>query len=273
MTHLSPPVVRGMIVGTCISVLTGMIYILVLREPGSAFYGFAALAFLVGPLVGGFVAASRTRERRGRAFRRSAAAVFGFAFVGFAIVYIVLPQFGRESVQLPAICNGFDGKLDSSANISKLPNGAPGLLLASDSQTDVVVTVDSTARPAKSTMFVVDKTNGRILRRMKYPNDVVSASLADGVVYVYNDKLGYLINARTGAFENSVLLIDNYGGLSESDRPFISRASTGRWFMETSAVISSWNADGTVRSRPYLVFNGIARGCYISGETRQITKL
>jgi hypothetical protein len=43
--------------------------------------------------------------------------------------------------------------------------------------------------------------------------------------------------------------------------------------METAAVISSWSVDGTVRSRPLLTMSGIARGCFISGDTREVTPL
>jgi hypothetical protein len=81
------------------------------------------------------------------------------------------------------------------------------------------------------------------------------------------------MDARTGEFEETFLLIDNYGGLSESDRAIISRGSSGHWYMETTAVISSWNIDGTVRSRSHLTFNGIARGCFISGDTHEVIRL
>ena len=70
-----------------------------------------------------------------------------------------------------------------------------------------------------------------------------------------------------------ILLIDNYGGLSETDRPVISHASSGNWYFETTAVVSSWNTDGTVKSRPHLKMNGIARGCYVSGATDEVVSL
>jgi hypothetical protein len=124
-----------------------------------------------------------------------------------------------------------------------------------------------------STVFLVNKSDNKILRSMHFNNDVISAVIDEGILYIYNDKLGYLIEARTGEFEENFLLIDNYGGLTQTDRPFISRASDGHWYMETTAVISSWNIDGTVKSRPHLTFNGIALGCFISGNTRDVTRL
>jgi hypothetical protein len=108
---------------------------------------------------------------------------------------------------------------------------------------------------------------------MPFENDIISAAMADGTLTIYNDKLGFLIDAHTGKPEEHFLLIDNYGGLSESDRPIISRASDGHWYMETTAVISSWNVDGTVASRQHLTFNGIARGCFIFGESQDVADL
>jgi hypothetical protein len=99
------------------------------------------------------------------------------------------------------------------------------------------------------------------------------ASIDDGILYLYNDKLGYPIDERTGEFEHNILLIDNYGGLSGSDRPLLPNDSSGNWYFETSAVVSSWNTNGTVRSRPHLTMNGIARGCYVSGATGQVIPL
>jgi hypothetical protein len=79
---------------------------------------------------------------------------------------------------------------------------------------------------------------------------------------------------RTGLPERKILTIDNYGGISQSDRPVIaSAASTGRWYMETSATISSWNQDGSVVPRRRLIFNATAFNCYISGATRGVEQL
>jgi hypothetical protein len=122
-------------------------------------------------------------------------------------------------------------------------------------------------------VYIIDKKSKNILRRMYFPNNIVIATIDDSVVYLYNDKLGYFIDASTGAFSENILLIDNYGGLSESDRPFISRPSDGHWYLETTAVISSWSLDGTVRSRPHLTMNGIAFNCFVNGETGEILEI
>ncbi len=146
-------------------------------------------------------------------------------------------------------------------------------LITSDTQSAVVAQIDYKHPPFPSTVFLVNKGDNKIIQSMQFKNDVISATIDGDTLQIYNDKLGYLIDARTGELEKNLLLVDNYGGLSESDRPIISRASSGHWYMETTVVISSWNVDGTVKSRPHLTLNGIALGCFVSGDSREVTQL
>jgi hypothetical protein len=268
------PAKVGISVGALVSIVFGLVYLVVLREPGSQFYLFAVLAFVGGPLIGGIVAVLRTQEHKVKAFFASSVTVYGIVFMLFAFTYVVLPQFARTNVQLPAFCDGFDGSLNPPAHLAyTLQDIGTGVLITSDAQSAVVAMIDSSQPPFRSTLYLVNKSEDKIIQRLRFNNDIISATIEDGVLYIYNDKLGYLLDAHTGEFENDFLLIDNYGGLSESDRPIISRASDGHWYMETTAVISSWKIDGTVRSRPNLTFNGIALGCFISGYTQEVTQL
>jgi hypothetical protein len=154
-----------------------------------------------------------------------------------------------------------------------VPGVGTGILIASDARSAVVAMIDPTQPSSPGAVFLVNKRDNKVIRGMGFGNDVISAAIDGDIVYIFNDKLGYLLNARTGEFEETFLIIDNYGGLTESDRPFISRASDGHWYLETAGVISSWSIDGTVKSRPDLIFSGIARGCFISGETDEVTQL
>lgn len=264
-------VVKSIFSGTLFSVITGMVYILLLHEPGPMFYPFAALAFLGGPLIAGTTGAARSPGHKYRAFLISGCAVFGAALVLFFITYAVLPHFDRTSVQLPESCNGFDSSPHPAPALAyELPGTGTGVLIAGSEQTAVVAMVDYTKAPYPGTVYVVNRSDNRILQRMDFLDDTIIATIDSGIVYLYNDKLGYLINARTGAPEKNFLLIDNYGGLSGSDRPVLPGAPEGRRYLETTAVISSWSTDGTVRSRPHLTMNGIAYNCFVNGETGEI---
>jgi hypothetical protein len=264
----------GIIFGTLFSIIAGMVYILLLHEPGPVFYPFAALVFFGGPLIAGTAGAARSREHKYRAFLISGGTVFIAALVLFFITYAVLPQFDRTSVELPESCNGFDSSPHPAPALAyELPGTGTGVLVAGSEQTAVVAMIEYTRVPYPSTVYVVNKSDNRILKRMDFTDDTIIATIDSGIVYLYHDKLGYFIDARTGAPEKNFLLIDNYGGLSGSDRPVLPGASEGRRYLETTAVISSWSTDGTVRSRTRLTMNGIAYNCFVNGGTGEIEEI
>lgn len=264
----------GLIVGVLLSGAAFLVYVAILHEPGSAFYAFAGLVFLGFPLLAGIVAISRAQKSKPRRFFVGSGLVFGTTILLFIVTYVVLPMFDRASVQLPASCNGFHGVLDLPSRARyALPSGKAAILLAESAESAFAATVDGDRAPYASTVYLVRKSDRAILRQMPFPDDVVVASIEAGTVYLYNDKLGYPIDERTGEFTEKILLIDNYGGLSETDRPIIGGASSGKWYLETTAVISTWRRDGTVKSRAHLTMNGIARGCYVSGATGEVIPL
>src|SRR5262245_32583755 len=142
------PRLSGLGLGALAGIVFGSVYILILHEPGSAFYPFAALTFLGAPLIGGIVARSRAQGHRLKAFFTSSAAVFGIVWALFVFTYVVLPQFDRTSVQLPEFCDGLNGSFNPPAQVAyALPGVGTGILLANDTQTAVVVLIDSSQPP------------------------------------------------------------------------------------------------------------------------------
>jgi hypothetical protein len=269
-----PPLWWGIGIGALVSLISGLVYLAVLHEPASGFYPFAGLAFVLGPLVGGIVAMSRTQAHRGRAFFVPAGIVFALTGTAFLVIYVVLPQFERTSVELPVFCDGYGGSFAPPSRLAyTLPDGSSGVLLAGNAQSALVAVVDPSHPPYPATVFLLDRGGNTVIGSMSFENDVLSAVMDGETLYLYNDKIGYWIDARTGAPEPAFLTIDNYGGLSASDRPVLPGSSSGRWYFETSAVISSWNMDGSVKPRRHLTFDGIAHGCFISGETGEVTRL
>jgi hypothetical protein len=276
MLHKIPPVLWGISIGVLLSVAFGLIYLLVLREPDSAFYLFAGLVFLGGPLIGGLVAAAKTPgPRRIRAFFFPGFVTFAIVSVLFIFIYLVQPIFARTSVQLPEACNRDPGNFAPPPDLAyTLPNGDTGILLASSPQFILVSMIDYQQPPFPSTLFLVDKSSNNIINRMDFSDDIISASFDESTLYLFNDKIGYFLDARSGEPEKSFMTMDNYGGLSESDRPILMAASsTGEWHLETSAIITSWNVDGSVNSRRHLTFDGTALGCFVEGGTHNVSVL
>ena len=267
-------VAAGIISGTLFSVIAGMAYIILLHEPGPAFYPFAALVFAGGPLIAGMTSAARSPEDKTRAFLVPCCAVFATALFLFFITYAVLPHFDRTSVLLPESCNGFDdGPHPSLALACELPGTGTGVLVAASEQTAVVAMIDYTKAPYPGSVYIVNRSDNRILRRLDFSDNTIIATIDNGMVYLYHDKTGYLLNARTGDPENKFLLIDNYGGLSDREHPILPGTSEGRRYLETTAVISSWSTDGTARSRLRLTMNAVAYNCFVNGTTGEIVEI
>jgi len=253
----------------------GAVYVVVLREPGWLFYVFAVLFFAVSPLIGAVMAVRETRTKKIRTFYVTGGGLFGLAGLGFVLTYAVFPVFERTSVQLPEFCGEFGDGLQLPASfVYELPGVGATTLITSDAQTALAAAIDFEHAPFPSTVYLVQKSNGQILWRNDFANDSISAAIEDGTLYLYNDKIGYWIDTRTGLPKNNVFTIDNYGGLSQTDRPVIGAgAGDGHWYLETTAVISSWRADGSVVSRGHVTFNSIAFHCFIDGRTGLVTGL
>jgi hypothetical protein len=271
---LKTPVATGIIFGTLFSSIAGWVYIFPLHEPGTLFYPFAALVFFGGPLIAGMIGAHQSPGNKYQAFLISGGAIFVVVLVLFFSTYAIQPHFDRTTVQLPESCNGFSGNLHPNPALAyDLPGTGTGVLVAGSEQTSVVAMIDYSRAPYPSTVHIINRSDNRSLWRMDFPDDTIIATVDSGIVYLYNDKLGYFLNARTGDRERKFLLIDNYGGLSDSENPVLPGASSERRYLETSAVISSWSTDGTVRSRPRLIMNAIAYNCFVNGTSGEIVEI
>jgi hypothetical protein len=250
----------GIVVGLLVSVVSGFTYLYVLHAPGDRFYPFAALAFVLGPVVAGTIDSIRDPSHRSRAFIGSGGRVFGTVFVLFLLIYAVLIRLYTIKVQLPSDCDGTYRPANIPAALRyPLPDGAEGVLIDSNQRTAVVATLDYERPPHRSTVFIIHKESRQVVWQMDFPDDNIAASMDGGTVYVFNKGLGYFVNELTGAGENYFLTMDTYG-------------TNDRGYFETTGIISSWDRNGSVKSLPRLAFSGITRGCYVSAEGR-LTRL
>jgi len=267
--------VFNVLIGSGVGVASGLVYFLLLHEPGSLFYPFSAIAFIGGPCLAGLLAALNVPGRRVGAFLTTSSSVFAVVFIFFLSTYMIWPQFERTSMKLPASCSSFHGSPHPPAALTYVLSDHRGTgILVAEGEGVAVVAVISDAPLHPSGVYVVDTSAKRVLNALSFPNDVIMAAVDDGIVHIYNDKIGYSIDARTGEFTKNILLTDNYGGLSQRDRPILADMSGGNaWYVETSAIISLWDIDGSVYSRRQMFFNAIARGCFVNGRSGEVTKL
>ncbi len=196
MGQKNPSLWPGIGTGTLVSLAFGLIYLIVLREPGSSFYLFAGLVFLVGPLIAGITTAKKAGEHPGLTFFISSAITFACVLVGFIVVYLILPLFYRASVQLPEMCDGYSGKVNPPADlIYTLPNMQTGILVADNAKYALVAVIDHTHAPFPGTVYLINKGGNENIKSLSFPDDNRSAAFDEDTLYLYNDKLGYFMDA------------------------------------------------------------------------------
>lgn len=255
------PTASGALAGLLTSCALGFVYIVLLREPPSAFYLFAAPALLGGPLLAGLVAARRTRRRRLRAALAASGAALGGVWALFILIYALAIRLETRRVAIPAFCDGtYAMEALPSERSYALPDGTRAILVLRDAQAAVVATVDQ-AQPARpTTLFLISSASETVLGSITFPNDIVAVAMDERTAYLFHEGIGHAIRKDTGKYEPFFLTMDAYG--PNLDGSF-----------ETTGVFSSWSRDGSVKLRPLLFFHGIARGCHIDGDTERITKL
>lgn len=199
---------------------------------------------------------------------------FGILLVSLCSVYAIAPEFERTSIRLPSKCNGLTREPRPPMHLRySLPDGKGTAILLSRSDGTAVVAAVANSPAHPSNVYIIDTGADRVLNVIPFPNDVIMAGLSGGIIYLYNDKLGYFFDARTGTFEKNLLVADNYGGLSNSDRPVIGQSGGNTWYIETTAVVTSVERNGSIHSLVHVVFDAIARGCFVDGKTGSITRL
>jgi hypothetical protein len=257
-------IISGIIIGVILGVAFYSTYVFVFNESSSEFYLFAGLALLGSPLTGGIISALMAREYRLTQLLISGSAIFLILFVLSSMIYVILPVFSYESVQLPASCinnaPNTSSHMPSYLNYS-IPGIGIGRLITGDNDSAVVVMSDYDHFPYASTVYVVNKSNDKVLRSFRFNNDIIAAAIDQGTLYLFNDKIGYLINAQNGEFRRVLVTFDNYRGL------FTSNNNT---YMQTTFEISVFNADGSVASHRRMYMNCTAFGCFIDGSKGQV---
>lgn len=259
--RLLTPTVFGSLLGLLISSLVGFIYIVLLQEPDSAFYVFACLAFLIGPGLAGLIATLRAQQHKIRSAFAATSIVFGIVVTLFIIIYGISIRVDTRRVQIPRFCDGTYTIATLPSDLTYvLPDGTKAILLLSDAQATIVAKVDQTRSPRPITLFLINTTTRNLLGSITFPNDSVAVAMDMSTVYIFHEAIGHSIQKATGKYEPYFLTMDAYGANTDG-------------FFETTGVFSSWSTDGSVKLRPYLIFNGIAQGCHIAGDTQHITKL
>jgi len=173
--------------------------------------------------------------------------------VFFISSYIVSPLFSSNSVAIPDSCTSTISQLPSSFDYN-IPGEGTGTLLTGNETSAVIVMVDYEKLPLTSKVFLIRKNDNKILQTLTFNNDIVNAGIYDDTLYLFNDKIGYILNANTGEYVQHIFTIDNYRGLY---------ILNGTKYLQTNLEISGLKSDGSIVSHRRVDMKSIALGCLI----------
>lgn len=129
-----------------------------------------------------------------------------------------------------------------------------GVLLTGNAKYAVVALIDYNSSQFNSTLFIVNRSDNTIVKRMDFGDDFLAATIDGNTLYLYNSGLGYILNVSNGEPLSMAFTIDNYREV------IISGNST---FIQTTAIIAGLYANGSILYQPNLTFNSIAYRCFV----------
>lgn len=170
--------------------------------------------------------------------------------LGYFVVQPVLAHF--DSVQVPSHCNTSVSHLPESRDY--IAGDDRGTLLAENTSTAVVVTADYGKAPFIAHVSVIEKASERIIQTFDFQNDIVDAGFDGDTLYLFNDKLGYFVDTKSGALLHNIIETDNYRGLFESN---------GNRFVQSDITVSAITSTGHLIVRHHFHMSSVAYGCYL----------
>lgn len=195
----------------------------------------------------------------GRLVRRKAVlscgAVVAILLLPFPILIAIALLAPYGSAPVPTSCDQQAAHLPAD-RAATVPGVGLGTLLAGDGRTSAIAVPDPATGAPIGTVYIVDVQGHRVVWSLRLASHVVVAAISDGIVYVFDDKIGYMVQASTGQLVPKLFETDNYRGLY---------VSGGERVLQTDAEISTVALGGTVFSYRHLDFAGIAYGCFVGG--------
>jgi len=176
--------------------------------------------------------------------------VIGLVFVPISVYALVSPY---SRVAVPATCAGEAAQATASSRLAVEGLGE-GILVARDGPTSVV----AFSRPGGGTPggTAVVLRDGAVIARLPVASRTVDAGIADGIVYLFDDKIGFLLDAATGVPLPRLFESDNYRGLFTAD---------GVEFVQTSIEATAVGLGGRPFMTRTLPFGAVVDGCLLAG--------
>ena len=176
--------------------------------------------------------------------------------LGLALVFVPITVYALispyTSVVVPAACDGGHA-VATAANRVEAPSLGEGTLVAADGPTQLVATAGPDGRTAGGTAVVM--VNGSVVAGVPIASRVVAGGIGDGVVYLFDDKIGVTLDAKTGLRLPRLFLSDNYRGLI---------VTGGVESVQTSIEVTAVGLGGRPFMTMTLPFGAVVDGCLLA---------
>ena len=163
--------------------------------------------------------------------------------------YALLSPF--TGVPVPTECA--DGMADPSPRTVDVPGHGEGTVIAADGLATVVAVPAPGGHTAGGSVHLI--AGNDVVFSLPVTSRAVAAGVGDGRAYVFDDKIGYILAAATGAVLPRALTIDNYRGLYMAE---------GAEHVQTSLEIAIVGS----AERPFLAhglpFGAVVDGCLLA---------
>jgi hypothetical protein len=196
-----------------------------------------------------------TVETIGRSRRRRGVAVVIFTFA----LVVVVPFFGLSALALtsayasvvvpPSCAQAVAVPPDRTID---LPGRGSGVRLADSGDRTLAISMSSSPSPRPLAAHMIDRSTFQVLWETTLASDVVVAAFDGGLVFVWDDKLGYAIDAATGDPLGALVRSDNYRGT------FMIGDSR---HLQLDAEVTSIGLGGSIFSHQAFNLAGVVDGC------------
>ncbi len=174
------------------------------------------------------------------------AGAVGFVLLALGLLTVTTLLAPYSSRPIPTDCTSGSTYISADRIVQVSGIGA-AWLVAADSDAEVVF--------GSGTAYLLKLPGRSILWQQSFASGEISAALQSGTAYVFDDKIGYFLNATTGEVQRHIVESDNYRGLFTS-------GSARR--VQTDMVYSALGPGASLTLHLNLDFAVIADGCVIA---------
>lgn len=172
---------------------------------------------------------------------RKAGCAVGILLCFAAVLYVAIPVFfPGPGIPIPERCTATNGSRED------IPLGEGS-----------AVSVRWSERKGAGTGTVLLLWRGRAVDAIPLQSHTVVAAVSQGYVYLYDDKLGYILSATTGKRYPSWLELDNYRGNYTANR--------STYVQQTAVITLIGPSQGIVRRTLHM--HGVVGNCHILSDS------